>query len=146
MTVKNISRPRALDLVPEKDSCWVSIQEPSNEHITCELDKLPNLKIKFWDIVIPITDVRTKEIIPPPSEQDAKDIVDFILSHPNKNVIVNCKLGYSRSAAVSKFCRDVLKYEWIEGTRVMRDGECVDCKPNSLLYNLMCKYYNELNR
>lgn len=65
MTVKNISRPRALDLVPEKDSCWVSIQEPSNEHITCELDKLPNLKIKFWDIVIPITDVRTKEIIPP---------------------------------------------------------------------------------
>lgn len=143
MTVSNISREHAKIRVPESNACWVSIQEPGKPHIDSLLGELPTLRLKFWDIEHHAVDIFTKETIFPPTEKDAQQIVDFILENSEKDVICNCRLGYSRSAAVSKFCHDRLNYEWVEGKTVIRKGVTVKCKPNNLLYSLMCKYFDE---
>jgi len=127
----------SLPLNPNK-CAWISIGEPddakslfANEH----LDKLPNLKIAFWDLVEPAPLLGCYgAMVYPPTIEDAGKIVDFIFAHKGKNFLVNCAAGVSRSAAVCMFLENVLYYKWVE------EGK-KNSKPNTKLYHLMVEYY-----
>ena len=120
------------------NTIWVSIGEPdvADSMISSEvLDEIPNLKLAFWDLSQVIN--HDGENLYPPNESDAKKIVDFILLHRGKEVIVNCAAGVSRSGAVAQFCEDFLDYEW------SNFGKRNSC-PNHVLYNLMRDYFLSL--
>jgi predicted protein tyrosine phosphatase len=116
---------------------WISIGEPekSFEHIQNEtLDKCAKLKIRFHDLCEPIES--TERELFPPTRKIAHKIVRFILDNKDKNFVVNCAAGISRSGAVCKFLEDVLGYKWIEFGKEL-------ALPNMLLYDLLVEAYNE---
>jgi predicted protein tyrosine phosphatase len=141
--INNISRIEAVNWKPPVDpdkNIWISIQEPEKPHIQNSiLDQIPNLKIRFWDLTAPVQRIELSEYFYPPTEHDAKEIVDFLLTHQGKNVVVNCKAGVSRSSAVSQFCVYYLGYEW------HADGY-KRAVPNHLLCNMMAEYYEKLKK
>ena len=143
-TVVNIPRKEAEDwslyIDPDK-AIWIAIGEPHSKYNSIRnefLDELPNLHINFWDITTTLPIIGTDEWAEPPTKEQAKEIVDFILKHKGKNVIVNCKKGQSRSSAVALFCHDLLGYNWLEEGRKI-------AVPNKLLYELMRDYYLSFN-
>lgn len=121
---------------------WISIGEPdiesskiSNEY----LDQCPNLHLQFWDVEYPKKD-GDKEYLPP-TEEHAKQIVDFILLHRNKDLVVNCKMGVSRSGAIAAFCSIMLNYKWdLHNQERSGFGKRI----NTTLYKLMARYYMEV--
>jgi len=124
--------------IDDQESIWISIGEPDihNSRISNKiLDQIPKLHLDFWDLTQAIQ--HGGETLFPPNESDAKKIVDFLLLHRGKNVIVNCAAGISRSGAVAQFCADFLKYDWLE------QGKKNAC-PNHVLYNLMRGYFLSL--
>lgn len=142
-TCQNINRYRAEkwheNLSPEKYA-WISIGEPEISDSVIGnriLDKLPNLKISFWDTTEIVQDVLGGEYLPP-SKQDAAKIVDFLVKNRGKNFIVNCKAGISRSAAICKFLEECFGYEWESGKERAR--------PNGLLFDLLKLEAGCLNR
>ena len=131
-----------------EDSIWIEIHEPSpppgykpgrifkTDFISNPTFRnLPKLEIRFWDLVQSVPLVGTSEHLHPPDEYDAKKIVDFILAHPTKNVIVNCRAGKCRSGAVAQFCQDYLGYYWGPGKK--------RAVPNSLVLKLLAEYYGK---
>lgn len=119
------------------DPIWISISEPgrpNSQVVNTILDNTTHLKIDFWDITSEMT--HEGELLLPPTKDDAKKIVDFIMSNPNRDILVNCAAGISRSSAICQFCEDVLHYKWGMGKNVAR--------PNSLLYRFMVNYHCEL--
>ncbi len=139
-TCQNIARYRAEkwheNLSPE-NWAWISIGEPEipdsviSNHI---LDKLPNLKISFWDTTEIVHDVLGDAYFPP-SEKDAVQIFHFIQENRGKNFIINCKAGISRSGAICKFLEENFDYEWVS----VKDK----ARPNSLLVELLKNEYNQ---
>lgn len=144
--VFNLSRREVVEFSPSKESIWISIGEPCDRfgkeflHVSSKvLDKIPSLKIKFWDIIDPVIDLSNPiQRLNPPGEEEAKLIIDFILNYPNRDIIINCAAGVSRSGAIAQFCEDRLGYKW--GMYKRR------ASPNRLLYRLLYDYYNSLNR
>lgn len=118
-----------------KNAIWISIGEPEKTFIRINnefLDQIPNLKIELWDLDEPCE--FEDEILLPPSREEAQKIVNFILEHKDKNVLVNCAAGVSRSGAVARFCEECLGYEWLE------DGKrCA--LPNYTLFKRMRECY-----
>ena len=143
-TVVNVPRETVRNwhsYLDPNEVCWISIEEPDirDSRITNEfLDELNHLKIAFWDIVSPVQIIGKDQIANPPTGEDAKKIVDFLLANQDKNVIVNCKKGISRSSGVAQFCQDFLNYKWLE------EGQKI-AVPNKLLYRLMKDYYSSFN-
>lgn len=139
-TVYNITRQQA-EYWPSKvdeSYVWITIQEPGQDHIhSHKLSKLKTLKIKFWDCIKPLPNLRGDEdckIFYPPTKEDAKQILDFILDNKGKNIIVNCKAGKCRSGAIAQFCVDYLGYEW--------DAESKKrAHPNILVYSMLSELY-----
>ncbi len=145
MKVANLSKQEANNYCEDDkfflyDPVWISINIPvhnypwpSNEN----LEKCENLKIAFWDIEEVVPDLRNPgKYCDPPSEEQAAIIVDFLLKHRGRAVIVNCHAGISRSGAVAAFCRNKLGYEWHFGEN--------RAYPNKRLYRMMCDYYNQV--
>lgn len=121
-----------------KDQCiWISISEPNEQRTIVSnkyLDQLPKLKLPIWDLT---EAVRWKEeTLMPPSEGDARKLVNFLVKYQDKSVIVNCAAGISRSGAIAQFCHDFLGHEWPEFYRQV-------ALPNSTLYRLMVDYYTK---
>ena len=121
-----------------ENSAWVSICEPDDLNSVVQneiLDDLPKLSISFWDLTQVIQ--HGGQTLYPPSPSVAKAIVDFLLSHQEKDIIVNCAAGISRSGAVAQFCEKGLGYEWLEvGKR--------KALPNPVLFELMMDYYSPM--
>ncbi len=144
MTVFNISRAAAQAYDGPLDNIvWISIQEPENDHIHSVLDSVPNLKLKFHDVAkttgyINFLTGEEEFVRNPPTTEDAKKIVEFLLEHRGKDVVGNCGLGIARSSAVSKFCVDYLGYQWDQGSKERAD-------PNLLLYNLLVQEFEKLS-
>ncbi len=140
MKVNNISRACAInypEYVDPTKTVWITIQEPEKEHVKSQnLGRCPTLEIDFWDVTQVVQGFELGQYFYPPSEYDAKKIVDFLVEHQGKDVIVNCKMGISRSGAISPFCQDYLGYEWDA------DGQ-QRAVPNQLLYKLMAEYYGK---
>lgn len=130
------------------DNCaWISISEPDQEETIASnpiLDKLPNLKIAFWDTTFEsvLTDVKNGKEVKyfPPTYADAREIVNFILKNKGKDIISQCAAGYSRSTAVCQFCEDILGYEWIKGKESQYFGKAWS-SPNIVLYRKMVDFY-----
>lgn len=117
--VYNIPREQAEWYCKPLDSnecAWISIQEPGSEHIKNDiLDDIPNLKMKFWDIDSPgmyLMEDGSWETIEPITDSQLDELFNFIMEHKNKSIITNCRMGISRSGAVSNFCSDLLGHEW----------------------------------
>lgn len=154
---KNIGNPHYAEYWPEMSAqleqfdlsniAWISIHEPWDfktnrktvelPHIQNNNIKGPKLEMRFWDIT---EDEVMKDGTPvyAPTMDDAKKIVDFILEHSDKNVLVNCAAGCSRSGAIAQFCEDTLRYEWNEYTKQF-------AVPNVHLLKLMNDYYTSLS-
>lgn len=141
------------------DFAWISISEPNQQETIVSnpiLDKFPNLKIAFWDITFHsvLTDIKNGVEIKyhPPTYDNARQIVNFILKNEGRDIIVNCAAGYSRSTAVCKFCEDILGYEWLGGSDKYLEGESKEARtlywgkkwsdPNLVLYQKMVDYYH----
>ena len=122
-----------------RSPAWISIGEPEGTFRRVSnpvLDKEPNLKLEFWDLTDTLDYLG--EVLEPPSGGDARMIVDFIIANKDRNILVNCAAGVSRSGAVCQFCEDVMGYEWlVEGKNL--------ATPNTTLYIKMVNYYNSLN-
>ena len=149
-TVVNFPRKTMRDwstYIDPAKAIWIAIGEPDNSYKKYDavrnpfLDELPNLHIKFWDLTIPVPAIggtADGAMVYPPTAEDAKTIVDFILAHKGKHVFVNCRAGKSRSAAVAQFCMELLGYEWTgDGRRI--------AVPNTTLFKLMKEYYLSFN-
>jgi hypothetical protein len=137
--VFNVPRVAAQDFgnddprLPEK-LAWISISEPGKPDTIVTnriLDKCPTLKVNFLDLHESIGDV-----LHPPSKEDAITLVDFLVQHTDKHIIVNCAMGISRSGAVAQFCQDFLGYRWPDFYKAA-------AIPNKVLYRLMVEYYQE---
>jgi predicted protein tyrosine phosphatase len=128
--------------IGKENTVWISIFEPECANLSlmslnAPLAKLPTLFVSFWDIQKELPAVDGSGMMQPPSVSDAKQIVDFILKHSGKDIIVNCAAGISRSGAVAKFCEDQLGYDWVYSCKRT-------ARPNGLLYNLMVEYFASL--
>lgn len=146
MNADNFTKPSVINLMRleakswdrqiESPTAWISISEPEGTNSIISnpiLDNLPNLKISFWDLTKELKRSE-EETLYPPTDDDAKKIVDFIVQNAGKNIIVNCAAGISRSGAVAQFCSDALGYKWLEFGKKR-------AVPNSLLYRKMIDYF-----
>lgn len=137
------------------DFAWISISEPGQQDTVVSnpiLDKYPNLKLAFWDTTFNsiLTDIKngTEVKYCPPTYKDARIIVNFLLKHQGRDIIVNCAVGYSRSTAICKFCEDILGYKWLEGSVEVGNDTNTQywgkkwSDPNPVLYQKMVNYYN----
>jgi hypothetical protein len=143
MNCCNLSRNEAIEfefILRPDINAWISINEPGFPHTESKVfDRLNNvLKICFWDVVSPVPIIGTNEVAMPPTDEDAKLIVDFILDSKGKNMYVNCKAGKSRSAAVCQFLQDMLGYNWNEYYKKRAE-------PNPVLYKKMVDYWLTFN-
>ena len=122
---------------------WISIQEPGNIDSSNEfLDKLNNIKLSFWDIEYPgwfLDNVRFEHVyVYPVDDADVSKIYNFLIDNKNKNIIANCRMGISRSGAISKFCVNFLGHTW--------DEESVKrASPNDYLYKKLVEEHKRKN-
>lgn len=115
--VYNMSRREArhwrIPLSPEKNA-WISIGEPDVPESIVQnpiLEKLPHLKIDFWDVEKAIYSWG-KDVCYPATESQIKTIFQFLEKHSDKNIFVNCAAGVSRSGAIARFMHDFYQYNW----------------------------------
>lgn len=142
-TVYNISRANARDINEYDDNVdghvWISITEPDSPHIeNPELDSIPNLKLKFWDIEAPCAIIGESGTLyaEPITPEQADELYKFIMEHKDKNIIVNCRMGISRSGAVARFCVDFLGHEWDKQSKA-------NAVPNAYLYRQLVNRYSK---
>lgn len=139
-TCQNIKRNAARvwwEYLSPKDYAWIQISEPEIPDSVISnsiLGKLPKLEVSFWDCTEEIVD-ETGDVYLPPNQKDAAQIFQFINENRDKNLIINCAKGISRSGAICKFLEENLDYEWINGKDKAR--------PNSLLVELLKNEYNQ---
>ena len=99
--VANIPRIAAKEFKLEanaENAVWISIAEPDDIRSIISnpiLDKCPSLKLSFWDLSKDM-EYGGKIIGPPKLPQIAK-LVNFLVRHKNKNVIVNCAAEIGRA-------------------------------------------------
>lgn len=115
---KTVHLPRALAerLKPEHveaadmryKACLISINEPDHDVAQLQDGWTDVLRISFWDITKRIPDLRNKDTwLEPLNEEEAKTIADFIKEHKDNHIVVHCRAGISRSAAVVRLLVDL---------------------------------------
>jgi predicted protein tyrosine phosphatase len=117
------------------DWAWISIEEPDTPEtrvIHEYLDQVPNLKMSFWDVTSPYQ--YGGETYEPLCVEQAEQLVDFLVENKEKNIVVNCRAGVSRSGAIAQFCQDFLGHKWLPKYKMM-------AVPNSKVYRYMVDYY-----
>jgi predicted protein tyrosine phosphatase len=77
-----------------KDLCFITISDPSRKNINHNNHFVDTLELKFWDIE---EDIGSYKII---TNEQAKQIYDFIVKNKDKEFLINCEAGVSRSAGV----------------------------------------------
>ena len=135
--VVNIPRyaitPTSFSFVDPDKTAWISIGEPESSFVhLChnKLDSCPNLKISFHDL-FSLETFDDPELVPP-TQSHANEIVRFILDHKDRDFIINCAAGISRSAAICKYMEDFHGYKWMDIGKSL-------AIPNHYLYNLLRK-------
>jgi predicted protein tyrosine phosphatase len=147
-TTTNISRMYAQVLTkhnivsPDQPTVLISINEPQSREGPARLmedgwDDI--LRMAFWDITKRIADMRQEgQWLEPMNEDQAKEIADFIRKHWDKNIIVHCHAGISRSAAV---VRILVNLGWTY--KRYPTGHGLDGY-NVHIYSLLKKQFSEL--
>jgi predicted protein tyrosine phosphatase len=107
---KNITDSTVDDL---KKSCFISITD--NESVSIFNSNHSNvLLLKVLDINKEILDVRRNKILKPMTTEQGLNIIDFIDSNRDRNFIVHCLAGVSRSGAVGQFIQEYLGLDYDE--------------------------------
>lgn len=115
------------------DFIWITIQEAGDKNKPSFLDKQDKIEANFFDLT---DDILFKgEVLKAPTEDDIRPIVEFLKKHPNRDVLVNCAAGISRSGAVAAFLND-MGYYW---PKTYRNTAI----PNVVVLNLMRRIWNE---
>lgn len=80
------------------------------------------------------------------TEGDARKIVDFINKHTDKNIVVHCLLGVSRSGAVAKFINDYFGLDIEYLNQYSNYNRQVYNKLNAVVGKDLASYYAELEK
>lgn len=137
-TVRNIPRALTEDMrFLKDDDVWISIGEPYCPESIRESD----FHMDFWDIEYSIPaiggtkfDLDEGETLDPMTEEQAGELFAFLVQIKDKNIVVNCLAGISRSGAICRFCEDYLGYEWEPMAKI-------HAQPNIHVYNLLRREY-----
>lgn len=153
MFAKNLSRVEAFREVPFENSCFINIQEPTclgydsfhTDPLQCSLSNLNTLVVSFSDVAnVQVAHMISKNggfeeiLVPLASNDDIKNIYNFIIENKGKNFYVNCMAGVSRSGAIVTFLKDFFGYSLVEpnSNRI---------SVNSYIYNkLMYLHFDKL--
>lgn len=133
-TVRNIPRALTEDMrFLKDDDVWISIGEPGCD----ESIRASDFHMDFWDIINPVPaiggtkyDLKEGEELLPMTEKQAEELYTFLCLNRDKNIVVNCAAGISRSGAVCRFCEDYLGHEWEPMSKL-------HAQPNIHVYNLL---------
>lgn len=130
--------------IPEK-TVLISIIEPDDQ--PAQLVELMGeekmwddvLRMAFWDITKPQKYmIGVDQILDPMTEEQGKEIADFIKANHDSSIIVHCRAGISRSAAITKL---LLELGWEEG-KVLRVHD--QRHANVHVYTTVKKHFSEL--
>ena len=101
-----------IPVVDKDNTVLISIAEPNDGNFVTQETKdtyTECLSVEFWDILTPweIMDTIIYDVIP---DAIAKDIRNFIERHKDKQFVIHCKAGVSRSAAVACAIECIVNY------------------------------------
>jgi protein-tyrosine phosphatase len=104
MKTINLSREAALDIerAPE-DTVFISINDEYEEDVSLQFHNVPILYLKFADLRGGYAVQHKEKWYHPIQPEDTMKILSFIEEYKDKNIIVNCSAGISRSGAISIF-------------------------------------------
>lgn len=137
--IKVASKENLLHLIVsdsvDKNNCIISIQDPKN--FIKFNTKIKILYLKFHDVE---EDAHGYKTI---SKNDANAIANFVLQNKDKNFIISCEAGISRSSgvagAISKFINDddtlFFKYPFLPNMRCYRYVYAALLRNQSRYYN-----------
>lgn len=138
--VCNVSRKDIIQwqtkLNPE-NTAWLSIGEPGVDKSLIKNPSLSNLDflfIQFWDVEKEIT--AWDDTYPPATDEQIKTMLDFLKRNKDKNILVNCAAGISRSGAIAKFCNEKFNHHWMLNGK----GNAI---PNNYIYSRLCAHYED---
>lgn len=115
---------------------WVHICVSSWEKdLVFHTDCIDGAQFVFQDILEEKKELIGGEIVYGISGRQARDIVKFCEKYKNKNFLVNCDAGYSRSAAIVKFINLMYGHE-------LRDNFENACHPNIFVLTELKKAAN----
>jgi predicted protein tyrosine phosphatase len=102
----HVSRNVAQKLHPDnfpKETCIISINEPEAMDGEAKLDEgwFKVLRVKFWDVTQDIDHDSMGKILAM-TEGQAKEIADFIKENRDRSILIHCRAGISRSAAIAE--------------------------------------------
>lgn len=109
MKISHYSRKEiesGLDISP--NAVMISINEPGQSPADLSQYKNEKLVLHFWDVNEPIP-IIGGGMAHPINEEQAAQILNVL---DGREVVVHCRAGRSRSAAVAKFAEERLGYEW----------------------------------
>ena len=125
-----------LEKIDPQEWVWIFIGEPNGDYgpkfnFSSGIENLPTLKIDFWDVSAPQLhfDFSTQKEFTafPITQEQAREIYQFLNQHKGKNIICSCFAGRCRSGAVAQFCEKYLKYNWPEEFKAKAN-------PNNLVF------------
>lgn len=141
MIITNLSRKQARAFDKPFDGLWIQIYEPGKpETIKNDNIKGKVLSFGFWDIEFPVPDLITGELLPVISSYTCLAIVTSLMLHARddkRNVMVNCRAGKSRSAAICKYAQDKLGMTWVQ---TQTEG----VKPNKFVYDSLVAAHEDI--
>lgn len=94
------------------EACLISISEPGKPEARLMPGWTDVLRMSFWDVTKPLEQGfvlagHPAGSIDPMTEDEAKEIADFIKKHKDENIIVHCRAGKSRSAAIVRLLTEL---------------------------------------
>lgn len=143
----HISKLRAEALDPRffgvadalRKTCIISINEPGKEPAKLKDGWDDKLVVHFWDITKRIANTRqVDQWLEPISEDQAKEIADFIKAHNEDHIVVHCHAGISRSAAVVRLLTELgWQFDFSQSYHDLAGY-------NILVYSMVKKHFSQL--
>ena len=133
MKVLHTSILEICDIIPSDDTVLISIREPGSGDNLCNTAHFSGKKLELqpgWNNICVLEFDDIDEPVEHMTHFDmnhAIKIIDFVSEMKDKNIIVHCHAGVSRSGAVAKFISDAFKHE------IVRD----DKGYNNFVYNIL---------
>jgi predicted protein tyrosine phosphatase len=126
---------------------FISIQEPvETEHLDYVFhETAPRVLVaKFYDIDMPVRDVKSKEMIHPIDDEEVKRIVNFVEMNKHKHFLIHCTMGIHRSGAVATFIHEYLTERGKEYATTDQEFQAANpyIKPRKVILEKLRNYAN----
>jgi predicted protein tyrosine phosphatase len=89
--------------------------------------------LTFADVVENLS--HKNKYYPAATSEQIRAIIDFIIDNSDKNIIVHCTAGVSRSGAIALFAHVMLGYE-------LRENFWIGSYPNPLVLGMLVRDYS----